>query len=198
MAAQPEPADFDTLVRQPGNASIARQKASGQQIRLAPLWNRRYDQLHTAYGRRCAYTCFYQHDRATVDHFWPKKEYLNLAYEWCNYRLCSPRTNQFKGKQVGILDPCLIADGLFVLDLPGCQIRPSPGMGEQLRDAVCRTIRVLRLNADDYLVQRRANLIVEFVQGHVSRDHVRLINPFIHDELTRQDAWTSVASLFAQ
>ena len=198
MTAQPEPGDFDALVRQPGDASIARQKASGQLRRLAPLWNRAYDQLHSAYDRHCAYTCFYQHDRASIDHFWPKNDYPQLAYEWCNYRLCSPRTNQFKGKKVGILDPFLVPDGLFELDLPGCQIRPSAGLGEQLTDAVSRTINLLRLNADDYLVQRRANLIVAFVEGHVSREHVRLMNPFIYDELTRQGAWDSVANLFAR
>ena len=69
----------------------------GQKLRFDPLWNRVYDEFHRLYGGFCAYTCFYQADRATVDHFQPKRRYPCLAYEWDNYRLASPRINQFKG-----------------------------------------------------------------------------------------------------
>lgn len=195
---QPEPDDFDHRVRQPGNALVAKRKVSGRSLRLTPFWSHVYREMHDAYGGCCAYTCFYQHDRSTIDHFWPKEEFVELAYEWCNYRLCSPRTNQFKSTQVGILDPLSIRDGLFVLDLPSCQIRPSASLGDDLlTEAAFRTINILHLNDDDYLVKRRADLIVDFAEGHISRQHVRRMNPFIYDELTRQDAWDSIRGLFA-
>ena len=198
MAPQPEPPEFDVLVRKPGNAHVLKQKASGQPLRFDPFWGRIYDHFHAAYGGRCAYTCFYQPERATIDHFRPKQDFPELAYEWSNYRLCSPRTNQFKGRRSDLLDPFLITRRLFVLNLRGCLIQAADGLEIDLRDAVQRTITALRLNDDDYLVQRRIELIAAFAEGHVTQEYVGMMNPFIFDEITRQGLWDSINSLFGQ
>ena len=198
VAPQPEPVEFDDRVRKPGNAHVLKQKASGRRLRFEPFWSELYDRFHEAYAGRCAYTCFYQPERATIDHFRPKQQFPELAYEWSNYRLCSPRTNQFKGSQGDILDPFLITSGLFVLNISGCLVRPADGLETDLRDSVRRTITALRLNDDDYLVQRRVELIVAFAEGHVNKEYVRMMNPFIFDEITRQRLWGSITKLFAK
>ncbi len=48
----PEPADFDTLVRQPGLAQLPG---------LDPLWRDCLPELLAAYHRICACSCFYIH-----------------------------------------------------------------------------------------------------------------------------------------
>lgn len=196
VTPQPEPDDFDHRVREPGNAGLARRRRNGQRLWFNPLWSLVYDEFHSLYGGFCAYTCFYQLDRATVDHFKPKCRYPNLAYEWHNYRLSSPRANQFKGSREDILDPFEIGDGWFVLDLPSCLIRVRDGLEDTLADAVTCTIDALRLNDDDYLVQRRSDLVYAFVQGDVSRTYIQRMNPFIFDEITRQGLWPHVGRLF--
>ena len=196
VTPQPEPQEFDQRVRKPGNAGLARLRVNGQKLRFNPLWNRVYDDFHRLYGGFCAYTCFYQVDRATVDHFRPKVRHPHLAYEWDNYRLSSPRTNQFKGKREDVLDPFEIGDGWFVLDFPSCLIRVRDGLEDALADAVTCTIDALRLNDDDYLVQRRFDLVHAFAEGCISQAYIRRMNPFVFDEITRQGLWPDVERLF--
>ena len=168
----------------------------GQKLWFNPLWNRVYDELHRLYGGFCAYTCFFQVDRATVDHFRPKTPHPDLAYEWDNYRLSSPRTNQFKGSREDVLDPFAIKDEWFVLDFPSCLVRVCDGLEDTLADAVTCTIDALRLNDDDYLVQRRFDLVQAFADGHISQAYIRKMNPFVFDEITRQGLWPHVKRLF--
>ena len=196
VTRQPEPADFDRRVRKPGNAGLARLRKEGQKLQFNPLWNRVYDEFHGLYGGFCAYTCFYQVDRATVDHFQPKSQHPRLAYEWDNYRLSSPRTNQFKGSREDVLDPFAIGNGWFVLDLPSCLIRAHDGLEDALADEVTCTIDALRLNDDDYLVQRRFDLVHAFAEGQITQRYIKRMNPFVFDEITRQELWADVGRLF--
>ena len=195
VIAQPEPGNFDRVVRQPGNAHIAELRRSGARLRFRPFWNAVYDEFHKAYGGLCAYTCFYLPMRATVDHFRPKSAFPKLAYEWDNYRLSSPRTNQFKSNRDGILDPFSIVNGLFALELPSCMVLVRKGLAPNLAARAAYTIKVLKLNDDDYLVQRRVELVKDFVEGEITRAHLRKMNPFIFDEISRQGLWSSVSRL---
>ena len=171
-------------------------REKGQELRFDPLWSRVYDEFHSRYGGVCAYTCFFQPDRATIDHFRPKHQYPGLAYEWSNYRLASPRANQFKGNQDDLLDPFLIRDGWFALDLPSCEIRERGGLDDALGEAVKRTIRALKLNDDEYLLRRRLDLLLAFADGCVTQSFVQRMNPFVFDEITRQGLWAEIRRIF--
>lgn len=194
---QQEPADFDNVVRRPGNAHLARLRNRGQRLWFRPLWNAVYDEFHRAYGGLCAYTCFYLPERGTVDHFLPKMRFPLLAYEWSNYRLSSPRANQFKGTQDGILDPFLIEEGLFVLNFPSCLVSVREELAPELAAKAEYTIDILKLNDDDYLVQRRVDLVKAYVDGDISRRYLHRMNPFIFDEINRQGLWDSLSRLIS-
>ena len=194
---QQEPDDFDHVVRIPGNAHLVRLRSQGKRLQFRPLWNEIYDEFHRVYGGLCAYTCFYLPERATIDHFRPKAAFPFLAYEWNNYRLSSPRTNQFKSKRDGILDPFLIQENLFALNLPSCLISVRNELAPELAETAVYTINVLKLNDDDYLVQRRLDLIQAFVGGDISRAYLQKMNPFIFDEITRQGLWNSLDRLLS-
>lgn len=167
----------------------------GKKLQFKPLWNLVYDEFHSAYGGLCAYTCFYLPERATVDHFRPKAAFPNLAYEWGNYRLSSPRTNQFKGARDGILDPFSIINGLLAFQFPSCLVSVREEVAPSLVKKAEYTIDVLRLNDDEYLVKRRFELVKAFVEGDINQAYLRKMNPFIFDELSRQNLWGSVSRL---
>ena len=94
------------------------------------------------------------------------------------------------------MDPFGIGEDWFVLDLPSCLVRVREGLEDGLAEAVTRTIDTLKLNDDDYLVQRRVDLVHAFAEGQISRTYVKKMNPFVFDEITRQGLWPHVRRLF--
>jgi 5-methylcytosine-specific restriction endonuclease McrA len=104
VTPQPEPANFDVKVRQPGQRWVARQGLDpGQPVpsgtQLKPYWTECLPQLTELYGRVCAYVCLYIPKitgSPSVEHFVPKSQQLGLAYEWSNYRLVCAKMNSRK------------------------------------------------------------------------------------------------------
>ena len=94
------------------------------------------------------------------------------------------------------MDPFSIRKGLFVLDLPSCLVLAGEGLAGTEAQAVERTIHALRLNDDDYLVQRRCDLICAFIEGSVTMTYLHDMNPFVFDEITRQGLWPSIGTIF--
>ena len=131
-----EPADFDTLVRQPGLNAIAElvgeqgdplKKVANYRDELKgkhypPYWRNATSQLLEAYSRICAYACFYIEPTtgaATVDHFAPKSQSWDKAYEWSNYRLACSLMNTRKNKFDDVIDPFDVTEGLFACNYSG-------------------------------------------------------------------------------
>lgn len=180
---QPEPADFDMRVRQPGLRDLAREPE-----KLPNHWRHCAEQLWVAYQGICAYLCV-QIPRGTgarsVDHHAPKRRYPKLAYEWSNYRLVCSLMNSRKREFEDILDPFLIENGWFILDLSGLQVLPNPTLDEETRGRVQATIDRLRLNDRECRAARESDYD-EFARGRLPFDFLEVRSPFVAMELRRQ------------
>ncbi|WP_228557367.1 hypothetical protein [Myxococcus sp. AB025B] len=179
VAKQPEPTspgfDFDGQVRQPGLSALAeltgkpqtlrrrgrkiKQRAarledlSSDDLRDYPYWTRALEALHESYGGICAYACFYIEPLCgpTVDHFVAIiSTKLQDAYEWGNYRLACSLMNARKREFPDVLDPFLVEDGWFVLNLGTFKVEPAPGLPTETATRVQATIDRLGLTSREY------------------------------------------------
>lgn len=190
---QIEPPNFDATVRQPGSRWLA---ANARRPHIpAPdfpkYWRNSRGDLRTAFNRTCAYTAsFIALDLGpsveTVDHFIPKSEGRDLAYEWSNYRFCNPRVNENKSNSVRVMDPFFIQNGWFTIDFTSFFVRPEAFLPLIWRERVQETIDDLKLNTDDRLLQSRVDRITEYAHGDISFPYLQRKYPFIASELTRQ------------
>ncbi len=199
VVRQPEYGDFDREVRQPGLAFLARtRRPTTVSFRRGNYWSRARPHLRAAYSGQCAYTTMYLVDGGAVDHFLPKAKYPRLAYEWTNYRLARQKVNGHKGNTEGVVDPFDVEVGWFVLRVPSCLICPGDELSGDLRRRVKTTINVLRLNADDLLVQERCNLLVELADGNVTMEFLDRWYPFLSTEVRRQDIEDDLRVVFSR
>ena len=58
------------------------------------------------------------------------------------------------------------------------------------------TINSLRLNDDDYYVQERCNILIDYAKGEVSLNFLKRRYPFIAKEVVRQNLGADLALLF--
>lgn len=193
----PEPSSFDESVRKPGNRFLTKTPhPSNKEFNKNNYWKRAIRDLEAAYKRICAYSCSYLASQTSIDHFQPKSKFPLLAYEWSNYRLASPRLNQYKADHTNILDPSEIANGWFTLDFPSCLVLPGKEIPSKIKAKVERTISVLKLNDDDSLVQNRCDLMVLYAQGDISINFLLERYPFLAMEIHRQGIQNLVTNIF--
>lgn len=152
--------------------------------------------MHEAYKGVCAYSCMYVIQPGSVDHFLPKSKYQSEAYEWSNYRFCSPRLNQHKGDSEDVIDPFVIQPQWFCIDFPSCLIKPGEHLTHAVKEQVENTIRILKLNADDILVEERCELMILLKDGLITIDFLRLRYPFLAEEVERQGILSSLDKIF--
>ena len=181
ITKQAEPSWFDARIRQPGQVFLNQNPDKA----LRSLWSLARDDLRTAYGSICAYTCRWISDDATVDHFLPKSKYPSLAYEWENYRLSCNSVNRAKGAKVGLIDPFLIRPWWFGIALPECDVVLGSQLPSKEVSKAHFTIEALKLNSED-LVESRYHTLIEFRDGGVTLDHLRRHYPFYAMEIERQ------------
>lgn len=187
VAARPEYPGFDAEVRQPGAAFLLQCSApNSKEFSKKNYWSRAAKELHAAYGGVCAYTAMYLTEQGSVDHFYPKNSYPQLAYEWSNYRLASGRVNNAKSNQTNILDPLLLQDDWFFLNLPSCMLKANQNLDKALRSRVNSTINGLKLNSDDYYAQERCNILIEYAKGEITLSFLKRRYPFLAKEVLRQ------------
>jgi hypothetical protein len=194
VTPQPEPQGFDTSVRQRGNAFLA---ANPGAPKLPKYWKgAAADDLYAAYKGICAYTCMYFVAPGSVDHFFPKSQRRDLAYEWSNYRLALPLVNSYKGESTAVIDPFVVQDGWFVMDFPSCLVRAARDLSSAITEQIEKTVQVLRLNDADPFVQERCNVAVEFLDGHLSFDFLSRRYPFLAAEIRRQGGKDVLRAVF--
>ncbi len=191
---QPEPQDFDVKVRQPGNAFLAIcPHPSNKQWRNNNYWNRISKELYNAYGGICAYSGQWFSrtvSQVSVDHFYPKSSHQEKAYEWDNYRLTTQIMNGYKGDKI-VMDPFEIQDGDLILDFPSCLVKPRKDMTPAEKSKAKSTIQILHLNDEDQADQR-CSIILEYISGDISRQHLETKYPFISKELARQQLFEKI------
>ena len=186
---QPPPADFDTTVRRRGQRFLQNNPhPTAHELSRRPYWRSAIKGLYDAYGGICAYTSHWMAwdtGSNTVEHFVPKSIAPQLAYEWSNFRLVCGRMNGRKRSHQDVLDPFRLNNGVFWLDFPSLQVKPSDHLPRPLRDRAWSTISRLDLN-DETCCDSRLAYVTEYCIGGVSLDHLRRRAPFLHRELTRQ------------
>jgi hypothetical protein len=123
---------------------------------------------------------------SSVDHYLPKSVFQQQAYEWNNYRLAHPKLNGYKGDKQGVLDPFTIQAGWFILDFANCHVKANPAATKAVQDSVTHTIKELRLNFDDSLVQTRFKIVQSYSKGNLDMAFLEGFYPFIAAELKRQ------------
>ena len=199
VRAAPEYPEFDRQVRQRGrNFLVTCPNPKSTDFRNHNYWTRALDQLRAAYSNRCAYTTCRLVHTGSVDHFRPKSKYPSLAYEWSNYRLARQTINNRKGESEDVIDPFLVSEGWFTLDLPSCLIKPGVTISAEVRKAVNATINVLGLNRDDRLVEERCDLLISLADGEITLPHLERYYPFLSAEIRRQRVSHSLREIFAR
>lgn len=183
VSLRPEPASFDADVRKRGRRAIDDEKNP-----LPPYWRRCLPDLWREYGGVCAYSCFHIPlvvGGKSVEHFSPKSDDPELAYEWSNYRLVCALMNSRKREFKDVLDPFEIEDGWFELEFLFMQVRPAPRLTDDVTRDVAATIDRLKLNAEECCAAR-GQWYDDWRAGEISDKLVERRAPFIHREAVRQ------------
>lgn len=192
VAPQPEPADFDARVRQPGlnwiraqGLDLANPMPTG--TTLKPCWRDCLKELHKVYGGVCAYACLYiprTTGARSVDHFVAKSSALDQAYEWSNYRLACAKMNARKNAFDDVLDPFALVPETFRLNLFTGAISPNPTLERQESRAAQQTIDRLGLDDPDCREDRR-EFFDEYTSGEISEAQLQRRAPFVWQEAQR-------------
>jgi hypothetical protein len=198
VVPQAEPVGFDVNVRRPGDAFLKTNLApSKKEFRPHQYWKWAGKELYEAYRRVCAYSCMYiPTPFGTIDHFLPKSQRPDRAYEWDNFRLALHKMNGYKADRTDIIDPFSVGPGWFVLDMPSCLVRAGNGLTPEQRQSVETTIEALKLNDDDSLVQDRCDVMLMFAQGDVKLPFLQRRYPFLAAEVIRQGVQLTASAIF--
>lgn len=190
VTAQPEPATFDALVRQPGLAFLATNPApTTKEFEKNAYWTEILPAMSLLYGRICGYSATWiPHSTGvhSIDHFLHKAAYPALAYEWSNYRYVSARFNSRK-RQRAIMDPFTLMAETFVLNIVTMFIEVGTVVTDPAQQVLAQnTIAFLHLNDDDVLVEERLQFYQDYQSGEISFGYLQRHAPFLAYELQRQ------------
>ena len=195
---QPEPDDFNSKVRTPGNLFLAHTPSPrGKDWSRHSYWTLCSSQLYSAYRGICAYTGEWfamSSSPVSVDHFYPKSTHQELAYEWSNYRLTTQQMNSYKSDKI-VSDPFEINDGDFTIDFPSCLIKPNTCLAPGLKNKILYSIKILHLN-DEEFVNNRLDILLYYINGNIDRVFLESHYPFIGAELKRQNLFETIGERF--
>ncbi len=187
VAPKRAPRDFARKVRQPGLADLAARGISlnspaPKGFKFKACWSESQEQLWQAYAGTCAYLAIYfdyPTGASSTDHFVPKSQHPDLAYEWSNFRLSCLGPNRRKGTQA-ILDPFTLPSETFHLVLSSGEIKPASPSNQAAID----TIRILDLDSPGHRQMRQKH----WQQYTRHKDPATLLelSPFVHFEAKRQ------------
>jgi hypothetical protein len=191
VVPQPEPEEFDELVRKRGGKFLSKftnSKPTSKQWSRNDYWNGVRTRFYAAYKGICAYSAHWIPLTANpnIDHYIPKSVNKNLAYEWSNYRLACALVNTLKGDHQDVADPFTLNNNSFLLDFPTLIVSVNPTLaGEEICELE-RTIQRLKLNSDNF-VNDRSRWLEPYCLGEVDFPFLQRNAPFIAYELERQD-----------
>ncbi len=187
---QPEPPDFEALVRQPGKVFLqANPNPSSWGNR--EYWQKALPRMRKAYKKLCSYSAQWI-PKATgnhsIEHYLPKDKHPLQAYEWDNFRYVSARFNSRKGIKA-ILDPFQIGQNWFVIDFTSFFVKPNSDLNflsDSQKQLVRDTIEILKLNDDDDLVEERKEFFDDYKSQAITFLYLEKKAPFIAHEVKRQ------------
>ncbi len=188
------PAHYKADVEIPGLNYLARYpRPTQKQFKHHKFWTKIHDDLYALYNGICVYCALWtprrpsrRYDHTSVDHFLPRSEFSDKAYEWKNFRLSRSRLNRKKSNYMDVVDPFYIQNGWFIIDFATFLIRPDMSTPSWIKERVQLSINRLDLNHDDY-VNERIEIITKYVFDQISISRLRSKYPFIALEFTRQN-----------
>ncbi|MGA2216505.1 MAG: hypothetical protein ABSG51_00360 [Terracidiphilus sp.] len=192
VALQPEPADFDTQVRQPGLAwlnshNVVMNGPPPNAPKLPAYWSKSNKALWDAYCGTCSYLAIFFEwvtGASSTDHFVAKSKSAGGAYEWNNYRLSCLAPNRNKNKFDDLLDPVGLAQDTFILNLVSGKIRPNSSLSQTQKKLARKTIKRLRLDSPEH-AEMRLRHYNRYLRNK-DRQTLRELSPFVWYEAQRQ------------
>lgn len=192
----PEPPHYHKRVKNPGEAFLSTNpNPSGTEWDRHRYWREIHDDLYQWHGGICVYCASWTPRRqspgnihhTSVDHFIPKSEDPNSAYEWTNFRLCRARLNNKKDNHLDVMDPRAIRNGWFSLDFFTFRVEPATGLPSFAIAAVRTTITRLELNDDQDYVEERIAVIQAYSLDLLPFSQVQARYPFIAQQMQYQE-----------
>lgn len=170
----PEPAQFDAKCRQPGAAWLA---SHPEAERPHDYWSQFRADLAAGFSDRCGYSAMHE-PCGTIDHFASVRDSPALAYEWKNYRYAAQWLNSSKKKQA-VLDPFLLEDGWFELQLPSLQLLATDRIPPALRPLVEQMKRSFPIFHDERIMRQRRGWYRMYQEGKLSLAGLHKVAPLI-------------------
>lgn len=170
-----EPANFDSRVRQRGNAWL-RDHAKAEVEKFPSYWNDVRLELQRVFRSRCGYLGHWI-PRGHVDHFVAKAVDPSLTYEWSNYRYADEFINVRKGTK-SFLDPFTIAADWIRIDPVTLNFIIAGNIPASLMPAARTTVAVLN---DPELVAGRLEMLAGYrgLDGRSVYDHLACFFPLL-------------------
>ncbi|HRL20787.1 MAG TPA: hypothetical protein PLG97_03050 [Alcaligenes sp.] len=192
VTRQPEPMDFDALVRNPGLAWLTQNNINPNApppvaSQLKNYWTHSNKALWEAYGGVCAYLAIYFEwvsGASSTDHFVAKSKNAGQAYEWSNYRLSCLGPNRNKHKFDDVLDPIGLTPNTFELNLVSGEIRLGQNLDAKTTAMARKTIQRLKLDSPEHN-QMRQRHYTQYLR-HKDSQTLRELSPFVWHEAQRQ------------
>jgi uncharacterized protein (TIGR02646 family) len=192
VVGQPQPADFNVKVKQPGLAwlngnNIALNAPLPKKTNLPAYWSHSNKQLWHAYGGVCAYLAIFFEwttGASSTDHFVAKSRDAGQAYEWSNYRLSCLGPNRNKNKFDDVLDPIGLPTNTFELNLASGAISVRRGLNKQQAALARKTIKRLKLDSPDHDEMRQRHF-TQYLE-HKHSPTLKKLSPFVWYEAHRQ------------
>lgn len=193
----PPPRNYEQEVKVPGEAFLASTPSpKSHQWREHRYWREIHQDLYDSLHGICSYCASFTPrkkgedanlDHTSIDHFIPKSQNHELAYEWSNFRLCRARLNNRKGDFTDVVDPYEIQNGHFKLNFQNFYIFADPSLPESEKSIITGSISRLELNNDDSYVNERARVIYSYSGSMMTFEAVGKFYPFIASEILAQD-----------
>ena len=190
---QPEPANFHANVRLKGlkylaDHGIDPNRPLQPKTIISNYWRDCLDDMYTLYGGTCAYLAVH-FERVTgagsVDHFIAKSPMPSRAYDWPNYRLACSKMNSCKREYDDVLDPFLLADGWFHVDLVSGRVFANPE--STAAETTQIDAAIVRLGLDQPgCREMRGRHYLEYCQGEYTEAFLKKRSPFVWMEANRQ------------
>lgn len=153
-------------------------------------WTKVLEYLWKSYDGVCNFCCLYIEEGTgdrTVDHMIARRRNWRLAYEWSNFRLACRVMNSNKGDSTAVLDPFLVEDGWFALELAGFQVVPGPKAMGAVRERVERTIEFLKLNREGRIGRQMERYWDDYwAEKPIPFRYLKARAPFLASEMLRQ------------
>ncbi len=179
---KPAPEKFECAVRKKGMNFLkpfmaSQTKPTAQDWKNKDYWNEVKPELRSAFEGRCAYLAMREYGDGEIDHFVSKNINPELAYEWENYRFANSEVNKKKSNSTDILDPFIVEDHWFRVDLVTGKVLSTDYIPAEYREVADNTIKKLGLNKNSYRLTR-LSFSEESLKEHPSESHMKLLSNF--------------------